>query len=115
MRALPIVCDSEAFGSLEAFAAHLEEGRRLLALATERRELDDGWALRLPGDDAIIQGSATWVLGERRCCPFLTFTLECQPEGEFWMRITGPEGTKDLLRNEIGAFTSAAPMDGPPR
>ncbi len=98
MRSLPVACDTSAFGSSEAFAAHLEEGRRLLALATEHRELDDGWALRLPGDDATIQGSASWLLGERRCCPFLTFTLECRPEGEFWMRITGPEGTKSILR-----------------
>jgi hypothetical protein len=101
MRALPIACNSSAFGAPEAFAAHLTEGRRLLSLATERRELDDGWALRLPGDDATVLASVRWMLGERRCCPFLTFALECRADGELWMRITGPEGTKDVLRQEL--------------
>ncbi len=101
MKALPIACDSTAVGSSEAFAAHLAEGRRLRALATESRELDDGWALRLPGDDDTVTTWAHWVLRERRCCPFLTFALECRPDGELWMRITGPEGTKEILRAEM--------------
>jgi hypothetical protein len=101
MRALPIACDSTAFGSSEAFTAHMTEGRRLLSLATERRELTDGWALRLPGDDATLLACAHWILGERRCCPFLTLTLESRPEGEMWMRITGPKGTKEVLRHAV--------------
>jgi hypothetical protein len=101
MRALPIACDSTAFGSSEAFAAHMADGRRLLLLATERRELDDGWELRLPGGDENLLACAHWILGERRCCPFLTFAMEWRPEGEFWMRITGPEGTKEMLRAEL--------------
>ena len=102
MRALPIACDASTFSSSAAFAAHLAEGRRLLSLATERCELDEGWAMHLPGDDATVLAIARWILGERRCCPFLTFSLECQPEGELWMRITGPEGTKQVVRAELG-------------
>ena len=102
-RSLPIACDSTAFGSADAFQHHMAEARRLLSLATERRELRDGWALRLPGDDATVLASAHWVLGERRCCPFLTFSLECNPERDLWIRVTGPEGTKEVLRAELGA------------
>jgi hypothetical protein len=101
MRTLPVACDSSAFGSSEAFAAHLGEGRRLLSLVTERREVSDGWALRLPGDDETLLALAHWIVGERRCCPFLTFSLECQPTRELWMRITGPEGSKQALRAEL--------------
>jgi hypothetical protein len=101
VRKLPVACDTSAFGSSEAFAAHLDEGRRLLALATERNELADGWALRLPGDDATILACAYWILGERRCCPFLSSSLESKPDGELWMRIAGPEGTKEVLRAEL--------------
>ena len=101
-RSLPVACDSTAFGSGDAFQHHMTEARRLLSLATERRELRDGWALRLPGDDATVLASAHWVVGERRCCPFLTFSLECNPERDLWIRITGPEGTKDVLRAELG-------------
>ncbi len=100
MRVLPIACDSGALGSKETFDTHLAEGRRLLSLATERCQLENGWALRLPGDDATILACAHWLLGERRCCPFLTFALECQPGGTLWMRITGPEGT-DVLSAEL--------------
>jgi len=101
MKALPIACDSTAFGSREAFAAHMAEGRRLVAAATERRELDDGWALRLPGGDHNLVACAHWIAGERRCCPFLTFAMECRPEGELWLRITGPDGTREMLRSEL--------------
>lgn len=101
MKTLPIACDSGAFGSPEAFSAHLSEGRRLLSLATERRELDDGWSLRLPGDDDNLLACAQWILGERRCCRFLTFAIECRPEGELWMRITGPRGAKEMLGAEL--------------
>jgi hypothetical protein len=50
-----------------------------------------------------VLARAHWMLRERRCCPFLTLSLECQPEGELWMRTTGPEGTKDALRAELRA------------
>jgi hypothetical protein len=103
MKVLPIACDTSAFGSSEAFSRHLTDGRRLLSLATERRELGDGWALRLPGDDATVLACAHWMLEERRCCPFLTFSLECHPESELWLRITGPEGTKEVLRTALSS------------
>jgi hypothetical protein len=33
---------------------------------------------------------------------FFTFVLECEPEpGGVWMRVTGPEGAKDVLRDEV--------------
>jgi hypothetical protein len=103
MRSLPVACDRGAFASPDAFAAHLAEGRRLLSLALERRELDDGWALRLPSDDTVFISCAQWIVDERRCCPFFTFSLECEPRpGDLWMRITGPDGAKDVLRRELG-------------
>lgn len=119
MRSLPVACDSSAFGSSAAFDHHMAEARRLLSLAAERRELSDGWALRLPGDDATVLAAANWILAERRCCPFLTFALECNPERDTWLRITGPEGTKDVLRAELdklrGFDRSASMIDAETR
>lgn len=103
MRTLPVACDPLALPSPEGFATHVAEGHRLLSLALERRELSDGWALHLPGDDATVRSCTEWILGERRCCPFFTFSLECEPAGDLWMRITGPEGAKDVLRVELDA------------
>jgi hypothetical protein len=83
---------------VDSFAAHVAEGRRLLSLALERMELTDGWALRFPSDDSTVVSLARWIVGERHCCPFFTFSLECQPApGDLWMRITGPDGAKEVL------------------
>jgi hypothetical protein len=98
MRPLPVACEPASFESPESFAAHLAEGRRLLAEAVERRELADGWGVRLPNDDATVLAVARWSIDERRCCPFLTFAIEREPApGGLWLRITGPEGTKQVL------------------
>jgi hypothetical protein len=102
MHRLPVACDPSAFASADSFAAHMTEGRRLLSLALERRELPDGWALRLPNDDGTLLSLVHWIVDERRCCPFFTFALDSEPlPGALWLRITGPEGAKDALRAEL--------------
>ena len=98
MRALPIVCEPGAFPSKADFDAHMAEARRCLAAALERRELSDGWSLRLPNDDGTVLAVARWTVEERRCCPFFTFVIEREPEpGALWLRITGPYGAKQVL------------------
>jgi len=101
MVGLPIACNPSALTS-ESFAAHQAEGRRLQALALERRELPDGWALRMPDDDETALACARWIIRERRCCPFFVFALVWGSESDaVWLRITGPEGTKEILRAEL--------------
>lgn len=40
---------------------------------------------------------------ERRCCPFLTFTLTVPGESsEAELRVSGPAGTQDFLEAEFG-------------
>jgi hypothetical protein len=98
MRSLPIACEPAVFGSRESFEKHMTEGRRLLAAAAERRELEDGWALRLPNDDDTMVAFVHWSVEERRCCPFFTFAIEREPDpGGLWVRITGPTGAKAVL------------------
>ena len=102
MRRLPVACDPSAFPSSDAFGVHLAEGKRLLALARERTELADGWAFRFPNDDETLLTCARWIVEERRCCPFFTFALQTEPGAEgLWMKVTGPEGAKDVLRTEL--------------
>jgi hypothetical protein len=61
-------------------------------------ELPNGWALRLPNDDEMLLSLARWSVGERRCCPFFAFAIEREPDpGALWVRITGPEGAKEVL------------------
>jgi hypothetical protein len=102
MRSLPIACEPGVFPSRAEFDAHLAEGRLFLAASLEKRELADGWALRLPNDDETMLAVARWTVAERRCCPFFTFAIERESgPGALWLRITGPDGAKRVLDAEL--------------
>jgi len=63
-------------------------------------ELPDGYAFRLPGDGKWIATIAKMIVAERECCPFLTFEFVAQPGmGPVIVRVTGPAGAKDFLKN----------------
>jgi hypothetical protein len=84
-------------------AAHFALVARLFGGAVlERRELPDGYAFRF--DAKSFDQVARFVANERRCCPFLTFTVEVAPAaGPLWLRLTGPTGTREFLEAELGA------------
>jgi len=79
--------------------------QELLALMRRRAqsqdELADGYAFRLPTDPVLFQQVAEWVSLERRCCPFVHFTLEWKEDDSVWVRFTGPAGVKPFLAAEI--------------
>lgn len=93
-----------------AIACTLNEGE----LASRRNELLPGLLSRADSQDTI-PGGFRWrfietsgllnkvvsaIEAERRCCPFLRFRLTLEPDyGPFWLEVTGPEGTQDLLRS----------------
>jgi hypothetical protein len=75
----------------------------------EIQELPDGWAWRLPSEPEILMLVAEDLNMERRCCPFVNYTLEITPnKGPFWLRMTGGEGVKAFLRM---SFESANYLD----
>ncbi len=82
-------------------AQHVALAHRLFStLAQERVELSDGFAIRFPNDafDAVTR----FVANERKCCPFMAFEIGIKREsGPVWLRMTGPEGTRALLRAEL--------------
>jgi len=42
------------------------------------------------------------VSAERECCPFLTFALLFEPDGDqISLRVTRPEGAKPLIETEL--------------
>ena len=59
---------------------------------------DDGYALELtPSDDAIAAAMAL-IQVERRCCPFLRFTLTIEPgETAVELTLTGGDGVREFL------------------
>ena len=45
---------------------------------------------------------ARFVANERRCCPFLGFTIRVEAGAtSVWLTMTGPPGTGEMLRTEL--------------
>ena len=63
----------------------------------EVQEREHGYGYRLASDD-VLPALVEIVRLERRCCPFLQFTLTAAANnGPIWLEVTGPEGTKAFL------------------
>ena len=68
--------------------------------ALERVALPNGYAIRFPND--ALEAVARFVANERMCCPFMSFELTFGPESApLWLRMSGSEGTKDVLDAEL--------------
>lgn len=87
---------------------HVAVARELFAAVAEVRDLPDGHAFRLPAETQYLTLAAEFISRERLCCPFFTFALEVSPaRGPFWLRITGPEGAKEIFTAELGELIPA--------
>lgn len=96
-----LVCDLSAL-TAEQRTTRAALARQIFSLVRERRELPDGFEFRLEAgsDRAAIQ---QWAALEKRCCPFLEFTIdESDAGGVIWLRLSGADGAKDFLRSELG-------------
>jgi hypothetical protein len=73
---------------------------RFRSAVIETEDLHDGYAFRLPGDGELIHLVARLIAAERECCPFLAFEMAALPKmGPVIVRVVGPAGTKEFLRN----------------
>jgi hypothetical protein len=74
----------------------------LYSAARERRELSDGYTVRLDGKKISLQETAQWISLERLCCPFLTFQVEVAgATDDCWLTLKGPSGVKAFLDAEL--------------
>ncbi|HEX8072081.1 MAG TPA: hypothetical protein VF546_19185 [Pyrinomonadaceae bacterium] len=100
----PIACDMSAIEPGRR-AQHVATGAQLFRAASEIRELPDGYAFRLPNDSDTLVRAAEFVSLEQLCCPFLGFALEVEPEGgPVRLRLTGREGVKEFIREEVSGL-----------
>lgn len=99
----PLACDMTAIPA-EQRAGHLAKSRELFSQIEETRELPDGYEFRFPGD--VVTRLADFVSLEKLCCPFLRFGIEVEIEnGPVWLRLTGREGVKEFIREEVSGLT----------
>jgi hypothetical protein len=72
--------------------------QKFRSAVTEVKELEDGYSYSLPSDGEWLSELANLVNLERRCCPFLRFTITAEPAGSpVVLEMTGPAGTKEFL------------------
>jgi hypothetical protein len=65
-------------------------------------ELEQGYQYQFQGDSETLRLVNEWVSMERKCCPFLTFTVIASNEEEpVFLKLTGSEEVKAFLRTDI--------------
>jgi hypothetical protein len=104
----PLACDMSVIehGQRER---HIATARQLFHTVTDILELPDGYAFSLSGAPDILLMSAEFISLERLCCPFLGFAIEVEPEdGPVWLHLTGREGVKAFIREEVGGLLGGA-------
>ena len=83
--------------------------RSLFAAAQGVKAVPGGYAFRLPTTSAMVLGAAEFIANERLCCPFFNFALDVEPNGgPIWLRLTGGEGVKELIKTEFAAVLDPA-------
>ena len=95
---LPVVCDLQALTDPAAHGSALDAWR---AAVVASREFADGYEFELPGTNEVLATVATFIQNERQCCPFFKFGIELTSTGPLLFRLTGPEGTRELLRDGL--------------
>jgi hypothetical protein len=98
-----IACDPSAIADTDR-ELWVDVAKRVYAAVQEVSELPDGYAFRLPAESALITTLAQHVDFERRCCPFVRFSIEVEPEhGPMWLRVTGGEAARAFFRSVLAS------------
>ena len=85
--------------------AHLTTSKDLFSRIEEFRELQDGFEFRFASAPDLIARLYEFISLEKLCCPFLNFVTEVEAEsGPVWLRLTGREGVKAFIREEINGL-----------
>jgi len=71
-------------------------------LMLEKVETDSGFKYKFDGSDKTLDLLYNFIKTERLCCSFFVFTLTASGDAtSAWLELSGPEGTKDLIKHEI--------------
>lgn len=98
---IPLACDLSAMSPDER-TRHSTVVADWRSQVVERAELPHGFAYRFAPGDAILLNLVEFIARERLCCPFFRFQLDLEPGGPLWLRLTGPDGAKELLEGFFG-------------
>ncbi|PSQ78424.1 MAG: hypothetical protein BRD35_01190 [Bacteroidetes bacterium QH_7_62_13] len=103
----PIACNLSAIEDDDR-DEHQRAAETVFEAVTDLRELDDGYAFRLPPDTDVVARAGAFVARERLCCPFFRFQLDVTPDhGPVWLRLTGRDGVKAYVEDAVLPYWSA--------
>jgi arsenate reductase (thioredoxin) len=103
-----LACDMTAIPA-DQRPVHMARSRELFSQIQETRELSNGYEFRLADGPHLLKNLADFISLEKLCCPFLHFVIEVEAKnGPVWLRLSGREGVKDFIREEISGFTEFA-------
>jgi hypothetical protein len=72
----------------------------LKSLVLSRQELVNGYSYKFEATDKILDKLILFIKTERQCCDFFTFQLTVEEDNALFT-ITGPEGAKEFLKEEV--------------
>jgi|SRR5688572_3072593 hypothetical protein len=96
----PLACNMDVFTPAQR-ELHIQTTRQLFQTVQNIQQAENGFEFTLPnGTDLIKIGE--FILNERRCCPFLKFTLAIDSDPKpITLLLSGPQGTQEFLREEF--------------
>ena len=100
---IPIVCNMNVFTPHER-EKHMRTTTQLFQTVQNIQQAENGYEFIFPNSNNTENFTqfAEFIYNERRCCPFLEFTLKIAPtDRPISLLLTGPEGTKEFLREEF--------------
>jgi hypothetical protein len=105
MENVPLACSLTGLNQ----ARRQEEVAALFATAQEARELADGYAFKFPATAVQATRLVDFILTERDCCPFFTFTQQWEAAHDScWLRLQGPDGVKAFVALWVASTTNQA-------
>jgi isochorismate synthase EntC len=75
---------------------------QLKSKIVEKVELSNGFSYKFKDTDAAIDLLANFIKTERECCDFFNFNMFVSRDQYILMDISGAEGIKTFIHNEIG-------------
>jgi hypothetical protein len=95
-----LACVLGAIPSEDRSAHFARVGRLFREVALTRQKEPNGYAFSFPSTE--LDEVSRFVSLERRCCPFLSFSIDVEAEdGPIYLRVSGPPGSRELIEAEL--------------
>lgn len=96
-----LFCDLTIFTDEER-QQHLNDAEQLLAQVIAVESSAMGYALRFSDTPQIIQQIAQFISEDRKCCPFIHFSMDVEANGAgIWLHLKGDTAVKQAIKSEF--------------